>query len=87
VDTAVTSQTRRVREAFATAHVLAVMRLLARVRTDVHGQCTSLDEALAAACRGAGIGALIRVDAVVSLQVRFAVEALYMGSWLDFKHV
>lgn len=56
--------------------MLALMRLLSRVSTDVDSQSTPLDEALATAGRCAGVGTLVGVNAVVSLQIGLPVEAL-----------
>lgn len=52
------------------------MRLLSGVSTDVDSESTSLDEALATAGCRAGVGTLVGVNAVVSLQVGLPVEAL-----------
>lgn len=62
------------------------MRLLASVRADVYRQGTALNEALAAPWCLAGVRSLIGVYAVMSLQVRLAVEALssYLVSGLVF---
>jgi len=49
--------------------MLALMRFLTSVSTNVDGQRASLDEALAAARRTASIGTLIGVYPVMSLQV------------------
>lgn len=54
------------------------MGLLASVGADVDGEGAALDEALAAARNGTGVGALVGVDSVVSLKIRLAVEALEM---------
>lgn len=63
-------------EALPAPNVLALVWFLARVGANVYREGAALDEALAAPRRGAGIGALIGVDSVVSLQVGLAVEAL-----------
>lgn len=63
-------------EALPAPNVLALVWFLARVGANVYREGAALDEALAASRRGAGIGALIGVDSVVSLQVGLAVEAL-----------
>jgi hypothetical protein len=67
-------------ESLPTANMLALMRLLACVCTDVDGQGAPLDEALHASGRQARIWALVCVDAVMSLEIRLAVEALPMLS-------
>lgn len=56
--------------------VLAHMRLLARVGPDVNRQGASLDETFATVWCIALVWSFIGVDAVVSLQIRLAVEAL-----------
>lgn len=56
--------------------MLALVRFLARVGADVYGQRAPLDEALSTSRCCAGVWSLVGVNAVVSLQVRFAVEAL-----------
>lgn len=53
------------------------MRFLAGVGPDVNGQRTPLDKTLAAVGLVAGVRSLISVDTMMSLQVRFAVEALH----------
>jgi hypothetical protein len=63
-------------EALSAAHVLTLVRLLARVCSDMHCEGASLDEALSAAGGVARIWALIGVYPVMPLQVRLAVEAL-----------
>lgn len=65
-----------IREPLATANVLALVRLLAGMCANVHRQGASLDEALATAGRCTSVGSLVGVNAVVSLQVGLAVEAL-----------
>lgn len=57
--------------------MLASMRLLSRVGPDVNRQRASLDEALAAIGLIASVRSLIGMDAVVSLEVGFSVEALF----------
>jgi hypothetical protein len=52
------------------------MWLLARVGSNMHRQGTSLDEALSAAWMAARVRPLIRMNAVVSLQVGLAIETL-----------
>jgi hypothetical protein len=56
--------------------VLALVRLLAGVCPRMDCQRAPLDEALATSRVVARIGALVCVDSVVALEVRFAVEAL-----------
>lgn len=56
--------------------MLAHVWFLSRVRADVYSQGTPLDEAFAAARRVALVRPLIRVYAVVSLEIGLAVEAL-----------
>lgn len=53
------------------------MRFLAGVCPDVNGQGATLDKTLAAVGLVAGVRSLICVDAVMSLQVRLAIEALH----------
>ena len=57
--------------------MLASMRLLSRVGPDVNRQRASLNEALAAIGLIASVRSLIGMDAVVSLEVGFSVEALF----------
>lgn len=64
-------------EPLAASNMLALVRLLPRVGADVDGQGASLDEGLAAAGCRTRVRALVGVNAVVSLQVRLAVEALH----------
>lgn len=59
--------------------MLAVVRLLAGVCTGVDGQRAPLDEALAAVWVVAFVRPLVRVYPIVALQVRLAVEALWLG--------
>lgn len=59
-----------------TTLVGALVRLLARVRAVVDCQRTLLDEALATVFHRALVRPLVCVDAVVSLEIRFPVEAL-----------
>ena len=59
--------------------MLALVRLLARVRPDVDGQGAPLDEALATLGMVALVRPLICVYPIMSLQIRLAVEALVMG--------
>lgn len=70
-----------VREALAAAHVLALMRLLASVSSDVNSQGAALDEALATTGNRARVRALVGVDSVVALKIRLAVEALLRPEW------
>lgn len=76
MDSSMPRQTRRVGEPLAASNMLALVRLLPRVGADVDGQGASLDEGLAAAGCRTRVRALVGVNAVVSLQVRLAVEAL-----------
>lgn len=66
-----------VRKAFAASNMLALVRLLTSVCSDVNSQGASLDEALATARGGARVRSLIGVNSIMSLQVRLAIEALY----------
>lgn len=63
-------------EPFSTANVLALVRFLASMGSDVNSQGTSLDEALPTTLCHARVWTLIRVDSVMSLKIRFPVEAL-----------
>jgi hypothetical protein len=65
-----------IREAFSTRHVLALMWFLACMSPNVNGERAPLDEALATPWSHTGVGALIGVYAIVSLEVGLAVEAL-----------
>ena len=56
--------------------MLAPVWLLASVGSDVDGQGAPLDEALGACSLGAMVWPLVCVYAVMSLQIRLAVEAL-----------
>lgn len=56
-------------EALPASHVLALVRLLARVGSDVDGQGATLDEALAAARGCARVGPLIGVYPVMPLEI------------------
>jgi len=59
--------------------MLAVVRLLASVCTSMYGQGASLDKALAAVLMVALVRPFVCVDAIMSLQIRLAVEALVRG--------
>lgn len=74
-------------EALAAAHVLALVRLLAGVSSDVNSQGAALDEALATAGNRARVRALVGVDSVVALKIRLAVEALSRESWLAMRRM
>ena len=63
-------------EPLSAPEVLALIGLLARVRSSVHGQAVALDEALAASRLVAGVRPLICVDAVVLLKFSPSFEAL-----------
>jgi hypothetical protein len=63
-------------EPFSTANVLALVRLLAGMCSDVDSQGTSLDEALSTSRCHARVWALIGVNSVMSLKIRLPVEAL-----------
>lgn len=65
-----------IREALPTAFIFATMRLLARVCTNVYGQCASLNKTLDTAHMNAAIWSFVRMYSVMSLEVRFAVETL-----------
>lgn len=65
-----------VRKTFAATDKLALVGLFAGVGTDMHGQGTSLDKALLASGVVAGVWPRVCVDAVMSLQIRLAVEFL-----------
>lgn len=75
VNTSMTSETRRVGEPFPTADMLALVRLLASMGSDVNSQGTSLDEALPTTGCHARVWTLVGVDSVMSLEIRFPVEA------------
>lgn len=66
-----------IREAFAAAKVLTLVRLLTGVSANVDSEGAALDEALATAGDRARVGALVGVDSVMALKIRLAVEALY----------
>lgn len=76
VDPAVSRQAGRIREAFSAAKVFALVRLLSSVGTDVYSQGAALDEGLATIAVVADVWALIGMYAVVTLQIRLAVETL-----------
>lgn len=56
-------------EPFATADVLALVRLLASMGSDVNCQGTSLDEALPTTRCHARVWTLIGVDSIMSLEI------------------
>jgi hypothetical protein len=60
--------------------MFAVVRLLAGVCAGVNSQCTSLNEALAAIRVVALVRALVCVYPIMPLQIRLAVEALWVAS-------
>lgn len=63
-------------EPLATAFMLASVRLLTGVGTDVNGQGTALDEALVAITPGTDVRTVIGVYAIVPDEVRLAIELL-----------
>lgn len=71
-----TSQAGRVREFLSTARVQAAVRFLASVSSDVDVQCAPLDKSLVATRLLALEWACLCVNAVMSLQIGFAVEGL-----------
>lgn len=60
------------------------MRFFARVRADVDRQCAPLNEALHAACVMTRIRSLVGVYSVMSLQIRFPIEALLRGQQIGY---
>lgn len=56
--------------------MVAYVRFLAGMSSRVDGQCTALDEALVAVGHGAVVRTFVRMNAIVSTQVRLAVERL-----------
>lgn len=56
--------------------MLALMRLLTSVSTDVYSQGASLNEALPTSRCHTRIWTFICVDSIMSLKIRFAIEAL-----------
>lgn len=72
----VTGKTRRIGESLATANMLALVRLLARMCTDVDREGAPLNETLSTSSRRARVGTLVGVDSIMSLKVRLAVKAL-----------
>ncbi len=71
-----TGNTTHIREPFSAPDVTALVRLLARVGSDVDSQGASLNEALATSWRHTRIRPFVRVDAVVPLKIRLAIETL-----------
>jgi hypothetical protein len=63
-------------ETFATTDMLAVVRLLTRVGSNMNCQSTPLDEALAATWSHARIWSLVRMNSIMSLKIRLPVETL-----------
>lgn len=57
--------------------MLAAVRFLARVGTNMHGQCAPLDEAFDAAGVLAMIWPFVGVYSVMPLQIGFPIEALW----------
>lgn len=47
--------------------------------TYMNRQCAALDEALVAITPGANVGTVVGVDAVMSDEVRLAIELLHIG--------
>lgn len=79
----ISNQTKRfwasnpyVGEPFSAADMLALVRLLASMGSDVNCQGTSLDEALPTSGCHARVWTLIGVDSIMSLEIRLPVEAL-----------
>lgn len=56
-----------------------MVRLLAGMGANVHRQRAPLDEALPATLLVASVRSLLGVDAMMSLQIRFAIEALQVN--------
>lgn len=69
-------QTGGIREPFVATLILTFMRFLSRMSADVHCQGTALNEALPAVLVPTLIWPLVRMDAIVTLEVRLAVKAL-----------
>lgn len=76
VNPTVTSQAGRVRELLSAARVKAAVRLFASVSPDVNVQRATLDKSLVATGLLAFEWPRLCVDAVMPLQVGFAVEGL-----------
>jgi hypothetical protein len=73
-----------IRETLSAANMLALVRLLSSVCSNMNGQGTSLDKALSAFRNGACVRSLIRVDSIMSLQITLTVEALSQLSARDW---
>jgi hypothetical protein len=65
-----------IRETLSAVNLLALVRLLSRMCSNMNGQGTSLDEALSAFGNRACVRSLIRMDSIMSLQITLTVEAL-----------
>lgn len=71
--------TTNIGEPLPTSFVFAPMRFLAGMGTYMNRQCAALDEALVAITPGANVGTVVGVDAVMSDEVRLAIELLHIG--------
>lgn len=74
-----------IREPFPATHMLALVWLLTSVCPDVDRESTSLNEALPASWRRAGVRTLIGVNPVVPLKVGLPIEALCLASASAFR--
>jgi len=68
-----------IREGLSTIRLFAMVRLLAGMGANVHRQRAPLDEALPATLLVASVRSLLGVYAMMSLQIRFAIEALRLN--------
>lgn len=66
-----------VRKALVTANMVTLVRLLSSVGSVVDSQSTLLNKTFPAFSEGTLVRSLVRVNPVMSLQVRFAIEALF----------
>jgi hypothetical protein len=73
-----------IRETFSAVNLLALVRFLSSVCSNMNGQGTFLDEVLSASRNRACVRSLIRVDSIMSLQNTLAVEALCQLSARDW---
>jgi hypothetical protein len=73
-----------IRETLSAANMLASVRLLSSVCSNMNGQGTFLDEALSASRNRAWVRSLIRVDSIMYLQITLTDEALCQLSARDW---
>ena len=65
-----------IRELFPTSDMVAAVGFLASMSTDMNSKSAFLDKSLVTTRSHAGVRSLVRMDPIMSLEVRVSVEAL-----------